>query len=286
MINYNLRGSLALQKAVDYMAVNKRPTFLDVCNQAAWFDNQEHTEIPQAVVAIPVYSGYDEETSDVVGHLVAIIPWQIFLRNIVPDGTPALRTVLDNTCDEVFTMEIEGPDATFLSAKDNHDKSFADMAIKGPFANIQDKNDDRDISRRVQEINAHSCLYSITIYPTEAFEGDYFSEDPIMFASVVVGIFFLTGVLFVIFDCYLAERTEKVMGVAIKQNAIVSSLFPENVQAKMMAEADQNEHLGNVGKAGIKRFLRTDNENGESDQEIIVSSKPIAGKNWSNAAST
>ena len=107
-----------------------------------------------------------------------------------------------------------------------------------------------------------------------------------MFASVVVGVFLVTGILFVIFDCYLVERTEKIMDVALKQNAIVSSLFPENVQAKMMAEADQNEHLGNLGKAGIKRFLRGDNEDGETNQETIVSSKPIAGKKCCNAAST
>ena len=286
VINYNLRARLVLQEAVNYIAANKRPTFLDVCNQAAWFGNQENTEVPQAVVAFPVYSGYNEETSDIIGHLVAIIPWQIFLQDIIPDDTPALRSVLDNTCDEVFTMEVQGPDANFVSAEDLHDKTFEDMAIRSQFANIGDEIDDHETNRRTQESNVQTCRYSITIYPTKAFEGDYFSEEPIMFASVVVGIFFVTTILFVIFDCYLVERTEKVMDVALKQNAIVSSLFPENVQVKMMAEAGQNEQLGKLGKAGIKRFLHADKENGETKQAAMVSSKPIAGEYRWNVASS
>ena len=278
IVNYNLRASLVLQKAVEYIAANKQPTFLDVCNRAAWFDNQEHSETPQAVVALPVYVGYDQETSDVVGHLVAIIPWEVALQDIIPDDTDSLRIVLENTCDELFTVEVKGPDAMFLSADDLHDETYADLAIRSPFANIHDEIDDNHISRRAEESNAQTCPYSITIYPTRAFEEGYFSEEPIIFASVVVGVFFVTTILFVIFDCYLVERTERVMDVALKQNAIVSSLFPQNVQAKMMAEADQNEQLGKLGKAGIKRFLHADKENGETNQEAMTSSKPIAGK--------
>jgi hypothetical protein len=68
------------------------------------------------------------------------------------------------------------------------------------------------------------------------------------------------------------------MSVALKQNAIVSSLFPKSVQAKLMAEADQNERLGRLGKAGIKSFLSADKESGDMNKDAIAaSSKPIAG---------
>ena len=68
------------------------------------------------------------------------------------------------------------------------------------------------------------------------------------------------------------------MNVALKQNAIVSSLFPKNVQIKMMAEADENDKLGKVGRAGIKSFLNSDKQTGTTEKEALVSTKPIAGK--------
>ena len=282
IINFNLRTKPVFQKAVDYIAANRLPTFLDVCNQAAWFDNQGHEDILQTVIAVPVFSGYDEETADVVGHLVAIIPWEVFFQDILLIDTPPLRAVLENTCDEVFTFEIKGRDANFLSEEDLHDKAYADMAIKSSFADIVHHHGN---DTRSKEIGAQACQYTISVYPTETFEREYLTNEPILFASVVIGVFFVSSLLFVIFDRFVRKRTEKVMNVAFKQNAIVSSLFPKAVQAKMMAEAEQNEKLGKLGKAGIKSFLNADKLSGEADKDALVSSKPIAGKHHCAAVS-
>jgi hypothetical protein len=95
----------------------------------------------------------------------------------------------------------------------------------------------------------------------------------------VLGAFFVTSLFFIVFDRFVRKRTEKVMSVALRQNAIVSSLFPRAVQAKMMAEADQNDRLSKIGKAGIKSYLNADNESGDFNNDMMaVTSKPIAGK--------
>jgi hypothetical protein len=278
IVNYNLRVRPAFQNAVNYIAITKQPTFLDVCDQSASLNNQEHTESLQTAVVFPVFAQYDKESSDVVGHLVAVIPWEVFFQDILLDDAPPLRAVVENTCNEVFTLEIKGHDATFLAEEDLHDKTFTDMAIKRSFASIHDDVEDHDHKRRSQEIDSQTCQYTLTIYPTKAMHCDNITKNPVIFAVVVVGVFFITSVLFIIFDCYVRKRTEKVMNVALKQNAIVSSLFPKNVQIKMMAEADENDKLGKVGRAGIKSFLNSDKQPGTVEKEALVSTKPIAGK--------
>jgi Adenylate and Guanylate cyclase catalytic domain len=278
IVNYNLRVRPALQEAIDYIAATKQPIFLDVCDHSASLNNQAHPENLQTVVVFPVFAQYNEEASDVVGHLVAVFPLEVFFQDILLDDSPPLRAVVENTCNQVFTFEIMGPDATLLSEEDLHDKTFTDMAIMSSFASIHEDAEDHDHSRRSQEIDSRTCQYTLTIYPTKAMHHDNITKNPVIFAMVVVGVFFLTSLLFVIFDCYVRKRTEKIMNVALKQNAIVSSLFPKNVQIKMMAEADQNDKLGKVGRAGIKSFLNSDKQSEMDDKGALGSSKPIAGK--------
>ena len=180
-----------------------------------------------------------------------------------------MRVVVENTCDDVLALEITGRDAKFLLRADLHDKTFADMAIESPFVPVHIQS---------EEINNLTCHYTITVYPTKKFHSEYATKEAMRLASVVIGVFFVTALLFVIFDCIVRKRTEKVMDVALKQNVIVSSLFPKSVHAKMMAAADPNEKLGSLGKAGIKSFLSADQEFVDANKEALVSSKPIAGK--------
>ena len=93
----------------------------------------------------------------------------------------------------------------------------------------------------------------------------------------------MTSVVFFLFDCFVRRKVDQVTKVAQKQNAIVSSLFPKDVQDKLMAETSQH---GKGGKAGIKSYLTPDQESENSLRESTVSSKPIAGKyHWTVLAS-
>jgi len=277
IINANMRVQQPVfQKAVDYIAKTKRPTILNVRNDTTWFDDRNHLGIPQTAVLFPVFEGYNEETSNVVGHLLAVIPWTNFFPDVLLRNKPPVRVVVQNTCDEVFTLEITGRDTKLQ--EDLHDKTFAYMAIKGTLSANHDEVDPQH--RQADEINDLTCQYTVTVYPTRMFKCEYVTKGSLMLASGVIGLFFVTSFLFVVFDCSVRKRTEKVMNVARKQNIIVSSLFPKNVHAKMMAEADQNEKLSKLGKAGIKSYLSADKGFEDVNKEDVVASKPIAGKYW------
>ena len=68
--------------------------------------------------------------------------------------------------------------------------------------------------------------------------------------------FMVTAFLFVFFDILITRQRNSVMETAKKQNAIVSSLFPKSIQAKMMDQINaDNNKLSKVGKAGLRNYL-------------------------------
>jgi hypothetical protein len=312
IINYDFRVNSVFRNAVDYISDSKLPTFLDVCNYASLFDKHEYGDRLQTAMVFPVFDGYDRETSNVVGNLIAIVPWDVFYRDILLQGSPPVIAVHENTCHQVFTFELHGHYGELLAEEDVHEEAFEDMVVRSSHSHLEDHGDyyedldgvndedggttaiatttNSDARTRALEdefydeqesrhIDNRTCSYTIAVYPTKEFQDTHITTDPILFACMVLAVFLLTSLLFVVFDRIVRKRTEKVMSVALKQNAIVSSLFPKSVQAKLMAEADQNEKLGKLGKAGIKSFLNANTALGEPNNDATVAkSKPIAGR--------
>jgi hypothetical protein len=263
IINYNLFAKPVFKKAVDFIEYTRKPTFLDVCNQAKWFGNKNHADELQTVIAYPVFADFSPNAK-IVGHLTAIIPWRVFFEDILSQGTEPITVVLENTCNEKFSFEIQGHDATLIAEEDTHDPNYDDLKLTDIFAEFANPKELLDAG-----LGDH-CVYTIHAYPTQRMESNYNTQEPLWYALVVLGAFLSTALLFLIFDCLVQKRQAKVVVTALKQNAIVSSLFPKNVQAQMMAEAGQKH---NFGKAGIKTFL----SNAEKENETKVDkSKPIA----------
>ena len=248
IINYNLIDKSVFKKAVDFMEFTRKPTFLDVCNQAAWFGNPNHADILQTVIAYPVFGDFGPE-SDIVGHLIQIIPWKRFFEYILSDPENKVHVVLENTCDEVFTFEVSGSVATLLSEEDVHEKKFDNLVIRDIFAEFANPKELNDAG--LDEV----CVYTMSVYPTQTLEDLYRSNEPVLFATVVLGVFLLTSLLFLLFDCMVQRQQSKVVSTALRQNAIVSSLFPKKVQEQMLAEVDAKNRASNTGKAGIKSYL-------------------------------
>ena len=291
------------RKAVDAISTTKEAAFLGTCNFAAWFDRDDHfhADVIQTMMIFPVFDTHDHDTANIIGHLLVVVPWSIFFEGILLNDTPSMVVVVENTCGEVFSFEMIGRNAKFLAQEDSHDNAFEDMIHTDSWAHIDahstyygeesnadhddhgeevnhDLDDHDDYSDATQDDHDDQpdegiCLYTISVYPTKSFQEEFVTMQPVTFASVVVGIFFMTSGLFFLFDCFIRRKIDQVTKVAIKQNAIVSSLFPKEVQDKLMAEAGKHD----VCKAGITSFRNADRESGDSVREL-ARSKPIAGK--------
>ena len=275
IINYNMFDKPVFAKAVEFIQYTRKPTFLDVCDQVKWFKatKPEGYVDPQTVIVFPVFEDFVDE-APIVGHLVAIVPWDVFFQGILAPNTEPVSVVLENTCDEVFTYEVKGTEAKFKAEKDLHATKYDDMSISdafSPFANPKELLD--------KGFGEH-CVYTITVYPTNAMENSFRTFKPVTYSVVVLGIFMFTSAVFLLFDNFVRMRQNKVMSTAVKQNAIVSSLFPKGVQDRIMAEVNEDACFGRNGrheKSQLKEFLNMDQP--ERDDHVSwnsFKSRPIA----------
>jgi class 3 adenylate cyclase len=123
------------------------------------------------------------------------------------------------------------------------------------------------------------CIYSFHIYPTKEFEDDYHSSLPIVLTVVVASTFFVMVATFFLYDWFVHNRNNKVVGEAARSNAIVSSLFPSNVHVRLFEENAKKKAARAAEaptKSQIKNFLASETGVGDDDDDIMYKTKPIA----------
>lgn len=62
---------------------------------------------PHSLIVQPVFQTL-ENTSNLVGLLVGVVPWDLYLTNLLPQGVGGITCVLVNTCDQSFTYTLNG----------------------------------------------------------------------------------------------------------------------------------------------------------------------------------
>jgi hypothetical protein len=48
------------------------------------------------------------DSSEVVGVIQGVVPWDRYLTNLLPEGVDGITCVLKNTCGQAFTYELDG----------------------------------------------------------------------------------------------------------------------------------------------------------------------------------
>jgi hypothetical protein len=88
-------------------------------------DGVEHSarDHPHTLIAAPVRRTIDTD-AEIVGILAAVVPWDLYLSRLLPVGIDGVFVVLENTCGQVITYEINGPEAAYLGKGDMHQKKY------------------------------------------------------------------------------------------------------------------------------------------------------------------
>lgn len=73
-----------------------------------------------------------------------------------------------------------------------------------------------------QKFKDFSLRFTFTLY----------YNSPGYFAGIAITIFIFTSMVFICYDCLVERRQRKVYSSAVKNNAIVSQLFPKNGKLK------------------------------------------------------
>jgi hypothetical protein len=71
-----------------------------------------HTYFPQ-----PIFREIYNDTSEIVGYISALVPWDRYFVNLLPEGVKEITCVLKNTCGQSFTYFIDGNKVSCIVGK-------------------------------------------------------------------------------------------------------------------------------------------------------------------------
>jgi hypothetical protein len=236
--------------------------------------NRTAFDRPHSVHLQPVFSRLNDETAPMVGFLAAVIPWDRYLSNLLPEGVDGITAVLKNNCGQSYTYMLKGNKAEYMGKGDLHEHAY--------------NNTEQAISltqymRPETEHAGGHCVYSFHIYSTSEYQDSSKSNIPMIFTIVVSAIFVLMVFTFCTYDRFVARRNAKVVDAAARSNAIISSLFPTQVRDRLFAEKAEEE-TNRMKSQGTKTKLKSMMANGDfidandvdDDDGVMYKSKPIA----------
>lgn len=226
---------------------------------------KEEKEKPHIYLLSPVYDTLLANRT-AVGFLSALFRFDNFFINILPDTENGIIVVLDGSCGQTFTYMINGHSAEYIGPGNLRDYKYEhmrrDFAI-APFALLEETEDET------------YCQYSARIYPSDEWGEKYFTNEPLTFAMTIAGCFFITSLVFILYDCAVQKRQQVVMESATKANNVVSSLFPSNVRDRLMDEMQANQTKKAL-RGSFSRLVPPMQRSACKTSENIFGSKPLA----------
>jgi hypothetical protein len=245
IVNYDLFNNPFVPKVFEEMMASREPVLSETVNAVP-----DPYGPPEALMAFPIF-GSLLSTSPIVGALMVLSEWEEYLVSLVPEGTPPMVAVLRNPCTQAISYEIKGASATYLGLGDQHDPTY----------DSEEASMDLTVFESVE-----GCENSIHIYSTEEFYDAYVTNRPWIYAGIAVGLFLLTALSFQLYDKMMERQHKKVVKAANLSNALVRSLFPDNVRSRIIGEQSNQYDLSK----------KTRTKGSKDNNTIAKNSKPIA----------
>ncbi|CAB9526088.1 Receptor-type guanylate cyclase gcy [Seminavis robusta] len=194
------------------------------------FHTDSNADNPHSFMYHPVYKNVMDPSSGVVATITSSVAWDASMQDLLPDTVRGILCVVENTCGQVFTYEINGKDANFRGNADTHNPKYDHLDVMVDLSLHSHPN--------FTTTPGH-CQYSMHVYPTETFEDDYTTAMPSTFAAVVVVSFITVAMVFLVYDCFVKRRNKELVRTATRTDKLVSSLFPGDIKSKLLEQQDR-----------------------------------------------
>ena len=273
VVNFDLESNERFRSLETYVDLNHILAISDVFPISEILGTSVDVEDgkPRSIALQPIFADF-AKTSAVVGHFLAVVEWERFFSGVLHGGANGVVVVLQNSCSQAYTFQVNGHETSFIGEGDLHDSNYNKYKKSAQLFDLSD-------SIHVEE-ETH-CLYFIDIYPSDELKDEYASSDPIVYTVIVFAIMLGTGLTFFLYETLIQRHQKQVLDKVARTHAIVSSLFPENVRDRLL-HGDKSDEAGLKrvkdrsallsGKQGLKSFL---DESKERDVDF-GESKPIA----------
>jgi len=213
-------------------------------------DHEEHeldadhdVHEPHAFMLYPVFSDL-EGGSILSGFVITVFPMGLMFQS--QGLIRKMVAVLSDSCGYDYTYVLELHGAQYLKHIDLHDHHFDHLGVHAELniaaANSLGDRDDLihdDDSHGHEEYEEGKCTFSFNIFPSKELEDEYLTLTPVVYALVVFAIFMFTILVFKLYDYLVESRQQKVLRTAKNANTIVRSLFPQDVQDRLMKDAEK-----------------------------------------------
>lgn len=208
---------------------------------------------PSSAMVYPVFDSFSQE-KQVAGFLLVNLFWSVYFKDVLPEDSLGYIVVLENSHNQTFSYQVDGPHVQYVGQGDSHSSKFDDMKVEADVSKyIRENADGTTQSFTSADLDDQYIQYSLRVYPSQATEDKYISNHSVKFAGTVAGVFAFAAVIFVIYDVLISRRQRIVMQRAIASGEIVTSLFPKQVRTQLYNEKTRAE---NVTEKNVD-FLRT-----------------------------
>ena len=242
----------------------------------------------RSTIFTPVFESYDPDAA-IAGFYFFAVPWDRYFEDLLPEGKDGFEVVLNDSCGTTVTYAVNGPKAELKGIGDVHDTEYDSMGKGWVYKdNFRDMVPIGKYDPSTQP--GGECVYQLYVYPTDVLYDYHASEEPLHYALYVSLIFVFTALIFLAYDWAVARRQDKVLRTATRTQAIVASLFPENVQERILQEADASNgdqqtftprFRTNRTKDQLRSFLNDAEDDGTPGAgaaagKLSLKSRPIA----------
>ena len=231
-------------------------------------------EDPTSFGLQPVYDGFEDDSA-IVGFMFIIFAWSAVFNNILGAEVKGILSEVFDSCGPPFSYQLEGATPRYLGVGKQHDPKFDHLVQSRSFA---------EFARFDGDSNGYitHCEYTIAVYPTDELRALHFTADRFLFPFGVICVFGFTALVFKLYNYVVEKRQTTVMASATRTTALVSSLFPQNVQDRILNDAtrptnEDEKHWADFPVLSPKRKVKDFLQRDETFSSMLVEkSRPIA----------
>jgi Adenylate and Guanylate cyclase catalytic domain len=194
-------------------------------------------------VELTASDDYEPSNHTLVGLITVSVYWREIFSSALPSGSYGVVVVVDNTCSDSFTYQINGPDVIYLGVFDKHNNDYDDLVLSANITNLANYGfHESDYSGA--PLDKDFCPYTIRLYPSDDMKAALTTNNALVFMIVTLLSFAVLAVIFATYDFKVERRQKKVLSSAVRSSEIVSSLFPSSVHDQLyptVVSSDQHQ---------------------------------------------
>jgi len=205
---------------------------------------QEKLNDALALIYYPIFRTIDFSSGRIVGIFVATIQFGEIFSNNLPTIMPnqeSLLCVMENGCGDVVSYLVTGDTAQLMGSGDRHNRDFSGMGEHVTLEWLPDTVHGIHARKNGVTSDKGFCPYTLSVYPHDNLYDSHITSQPIIFSISFAMAVFAVTMASLTHDYFVQRRMKRALKSAKENRAIVSSLFPENIRARMIQEEEDRK---------------------------------------------